>query len=143
MNGFSIHHDFIITCSINKVYRALTEPELLIKWWPLKCSGKPIEGEIYNFNFTDAYDWYGEVIKAEENKSFHVKMTKSDENWNATSFGFDLIETNGNTEVRFFHINWPSCNAEFRKSSYCWAILLQGLKNYLEKEIVIPFEERE
>ncbi|UWX56336.1 hypothetical protein NYZ99_09110 [Maribacter litopenaei] len=70
-------------------------------------------------------------------------MTKSDPDWDATSFGFDLVENGENIKVQFWHVGWRECNAHFRRSSFCWAILLNGLKNYVEKGIIIPFEKRE
>ena len=143
MQTFSIYHDFVIRAAIDKVYDAIVQPKHLTNWWPLKCSGRPINGDMYNFNFTEAYDWYGRVIEAQKNKSFHVKMTKSDEDWNSTTFGFDLLQEGSLVKVRFQHTGWPECNDEYRKSSYCWAILLQGLKNYLEKDVVVPFQNRE
>lgn len=139
----SIYHDFTIKASVDKVYDAITLPIHLNNWWPLKSSGIPEVGEIYNFNFTSEYDWFGKVITCVKNKSFQIEMTKSDENWNETRFGFELEQVDSTTKIKFTHINWKSCNSEFRQSSYCWAILLSGLKNYLEKGIIIPFEERE
>lgn len=70
-------------------------------------------------------------------------MTKSDTDWNATSFGFDLKTIDKAVSIEFWHVNWPECNAEYKQSSYCWALLLNGLKNYIEKGIIIPFEDRE
>lgn len=70
-------------------------------------------------------------------------MTKSDEDWDSISFGFDLKQVNNDTQLAFWHKGWPHCNAHFEQSYYCWAILLSGLKNYLEKGIIVPFEERE
>ena len=142
-NSYSIHHDFVIKASVENVYDAITNPKHLVNWWPLTCKGVAQVGEEYNFNFTDQYDWYGRVVKAEENKSFYIQMTKSDEDWNPTSFGFDLIETSEDTQVQFWHKGWKTCNAEFRQSSFCWAMLLNGLKNYIERDVIIPFEERE
>jgi hypothetical protein len=69
-------------------------------------------------------------------------MTKSDLDWDETTFGFDLEETNNGTLVKFSHMNWPNCNDHFRTASFCWAMLLNGLKNYIEKGIILPFEER-
>lgn len=139
----SIYHDLEIKESINKTFQAITEPEHLINWWPLKCTGIPKENEEYNFFFTPEYDWYGKVIKSEKNKSFHIKMTTSDSDWNPTSFGFDLEQKNLKVQVKFWHIGWPECNAHFRRSSFCWAMLLNGLKNYVENGKIVPFEERE
>lgn len=70
-------------------------------------------------------------------------MTKTDEDWNPTSFGFDSEELEIMVQVRFWHKGWPECNAHFRRSSFCWAIPLNGLKNYIEKGVIIPFVERE
>ena len=100
-----------------------------------------IGGE-YNFYFGPEYDWYGRVIAADPGKSFHLKMTKSDSDWNTTSFGFDLEASGGGVLLKFRHTGWPECNPHFRRSSFCWALLLNGLKNYLEKGIIMPFEER-
>lgn len=143
MSTFSIYHDFRIKASLGEVFDAITQPTHLVNWWPLKCSGEPIKGATYNFNFTDEYDWYGEVISVIPNEHFYIKMTKSDENWNPTTFGFDLKQENNTTIVKFWHKGWPECNDEYRQSSFCWAILLKGLKNYVEKKVIIPFKERE
>jgi uncharacterized protein YndB with AHSA1/START domain len=140
---YSIHHDLLIKAPIHKIFEAITEPEHLINWWPLKCEGIPKENEDYNFFFASEYNWYGKVIKLEKNKSFYIKMTKSDADWDPTSFGFDLEQQKGDVLIKFWHVGWPECNAHFRRSSYCWAMLLNGLKNYVEKGIVVPFKERE
>ena len=143
MESFTIHHDLFIKADTSKVYEAISAPVHLINWWPLKCSGEAVIGKTYNFYFAPEYDWYGIVSSCEISKHFHVKMTKSDEDWNNTSFCFDLKSTEEGTQIQFTHRGWPVCNHHFRRSSYCWAILLQGLKNYLEKGIIVPFEERE
>ncbi|MGB3152389.1 MAG: SRPBCC domain-containing protein [Maribacter sp.] len=143
MNSFSIYHRLVIQSTTQKVFEAVSHPEHLTNWWPKKCSGKPNLGEVYNFFFAEEYDWYGKVTKCEKNKKFHITMTESDEDWNNTSFGFDLTDVNSDTQLDFWHQGWPHCNAHFKRSSYCWAQLLSGLKNYLEKGVVIPFEERE
>ncbi len=139
----SIYHDLPIVASPKAIFDAITLPEHLINWWPQRCTGQPEEGSTYNFFFTPEYDWYGKVEKCEANQAFHIKMTKSDEDWDPTSFGFDLKAAETSIRVEFWHTGWPSCNDHYRRSSYCWAILLKGLKDYVEKGIIVPFEERE
>ena len=141
--SYAIYHDLEISATLTEVYQAVSKPEQLINWWPLKCSGIPKENEIYNFYFAPEYDWYGKVSKASENKAFYIKMTKSDADWDPTSFGFDLEPSKDKVLIKFWHTGWNSCNAEFRGSSYCWALLLNGLRNYVEKGIIVPFNERE
>ena len=139
----SIHHDLVIKAPISKVFAAISEPEQLEHWWPLKCEGKPEEGATYNLFFGPEYNWFGVVTHIEPNISFHIKMTKSDADWDPTSFGFDLKETELGVKLGFWHVGWPECNTHFKRSSYCWAMLLKGLKDYLEKGIIVPFEDRE
>ncbi len=139
----SIYFNFIIKSDKERIYQAVSEPEHLERWWPLKCSGVPQIGEAYNFNFTDEYDWYAEVKSCEKDDHIHFKMTKSDTDWNPTTFGFKLKEKENGTCLNFFHKDWAECNNEYKHSSFCWAMLLKGLKDYLEKGIVIPFEDRE
>ncbi len=138
----SIYHDFTINASKEKVFDAIANPIHLNNWWTLRSSGTPVLKSEYNLNFTDEYNWFCKVSKIEKNKSFYLSMTVSSEDWKPTTFGFDLEETKNGTLVKFSHVGWQECNSEFRNSSFCWAILLNGLKNYIEKGIIIPFENR-
>lgn len=140
--SFDIYHDVTISASISEVFEAVSAPKHLINWWPLKCKGTPEIGQKYNFYFTPEFDWYGEVTECIHNKAFHVKMGNSDSDWAPTSFGFDIEESDGQTLLKFWHVGWPFCNEHFRRSSFCWAILLTGLKNYIEKGAIVPFQDR-
>lgn len=139
----SIYHTLTIKASAEKVFGAISDPAHLVNWWPKSCSGKPELDAEYNFYFGEPYNWFGRVSSIIPNKSFHIKMTQSDPDWDPTTFGFDLEESGSAVIVNFCHGDWPACNAHFKIASFCWAILLQGLKNYLEKGSIIPFEERE
>lgn len=140
--SYSIFHNLTIKASPKEVFDAVSQPKHLDNWWTLKSSGKPEKDSEYNLNFTDDYNWFCKVSKVIPNKSFHLKMTKSDNDWNPTTFGFDLEAHNGETIVKFIHANWPEANDHFKHSSFCWAILLNGLKSYIEKGVIVPFEKR-
>ena len=141
-HGFNIYHDLVIKASLQEVFNAISQPKHLNNWWTKKCTGTPELNAEYNLYFTPEYDWYGKVITCQPNQAFYIKMTKSDADWDSTTFGFNLEQLNEGVQVRFFHIDWPECNHHFRQSSFCWALLLNGLKNYLEKGIIVSFEER-
>ncbi|MBR9921679.1 MAG: SRPBCC domain-containing protein [Bacteroidetes bacterium] len=140
---YHIYHDLEIKASPDKVYRAVTDPKHLINWWPLKCSGNPEKGEEYNYFFGPEYDWLAQVSDCSENEYIYFKMTRSDPDWDPTSFGYQLEAKEDGIQLKFSHKNWPACNGHFRHSSFCWAILLKGLKDYLETGKIIPFEDRE
>ena len=139
---YNIYHNLIIKAPIDFVFDAFTFPEHLEKWWPLKCSGQSENGGVYNFNFTDQYDWYAVVTNVLSNVECTWKMTKSDPDWNSTSFGFELVQRPEGCLVKFFHLDWPELNNHYKTASFCWAMLLKGLKDYVESGKVIPFENR-
>ena len=138
----AIYHDFTIKSSKQKVFDAFTNPNHLNNWWTLQSNGVPILNSEYNLNFTEEYNWFAKVIKVEANTSFYLTMTVSSDDWLPTTFGINLVELPKETLVRFSHTGWLAQNEEFRKTSFCWAILLNGLKNYIENSLIIPFEER-
>lgn len=140
--SYSICHDLMIFAPIDTLFNAITSPDSLVNWWPKKCTGSPIKGNIYNFYFGKEYNWFGIVDHIDKYKSFHIKMTDSDPDWDPTTFGFELEKQGQGILVKFFHSGWKECNSQFRTASYCWAMLLNGLKNYVEKGEILPFESR-
>lgn len=141
-NTHHIYHTLFIDAPIEKVFDAVSKPEHLIHWWPLECTGIAKENETYNFYFSPDYNWYGKVSAIEPNTLFSIYMTTANENWNNTTFSFYLSKHNNHVKLQFSHCNWPENNEHFKISSFCWAILLKGLKDYLEKGTIIPFKER-
>ena len=138
----NIYHSLVIKATKKQVFKAITEPEHLNNWWTLKAKGVPTLKTEYNLHFTDQYNWYGKVTEVKQNEVFCVTMTQSDSDWESTTFGFHLKTIENGTQLDFAHKGWQKNNHHFRHSSFCWAMLLNGLKNYIEKGIVIPFEER-
>lgn len=141
--GFSIYHSLVIDADLTKVFRSISEPDQLINWWPDQCAGNQEPGGEYNFYFSPEYNWKGIVSKLVPNRAFYMKMTDADEDWTPTTFGFDLSRVDNKVQLDFWHKGWPSCNAHYKRSSFCWAILLKGLKDYIEAGIVVPFKDRE
>ena len=139
----AILHDLPIQANISAVFDAITQPVHLNNWWTLSCTGTPEIGNRYNFHFSPEYDWYGKVVELIPNQRFTIAMSEADEDWNPTQFSFEIEEQSQGVLLHFSHTNWQSTNAHYRRTSFCWAILLQGLKNYLEKGIIVPFEDRE
>ncbi|MBX2827171.1 MAG: SRPBCC domain-containing protein [Flavobacteriaceae bacterium] len=139
---YSIFHDLVISGTPKQVFDSVYLPEHLNNWWTLKCKGAPILGTEYNLYFAPEYNWLAEVVAVIPNESFHLKMTRSSDDWSTTTFGFDLEQKDDGVLLKFSHLGWLHCNHEFRNSSFCWALLLNGLKQYVESGHVIPFEER-
>lgn len=140
---YTIYHDFVVNVSKEKFFEAVSTPTGLNNWWTLQCSGIPKLNEVYNLNFTDEFNWYAKISQFEENICIEFSMVEAMEEWLPTQFGFKLNEINTNkTEIEFYHTNWNEVSKEYKVASFCWAMLLNQLKNYLEKGIITPFSER-
>lgn len=137
-----ILHQFRIEAPAQKVYVAFCTSRGLADWWPAKSSGEPKPGETYTLWFGPEYDWRAKVIHVIPNKEFTWKMTQAMPDWMGTEVGIRLKEDNNGTIVDFFHTGWPERNDHFRISNFCWGTLLNGLKNLVEKGVVVPFENR-
>lgn len=138
-----ILHQFNVNAPPQKVFDAFCTSNGLINWWPQRSSGQPKMGQEYTFYFGPEYDWRGEVTNIIPGKELTWKMTQASDNWKATRVGFKLLSGKDGTQVSFFHKGWKEANEHYRISNFCWAILLWGLKQYVEKGVVVPFEERQ
>lgn len=142
METFEINHQITIAVHPRQVFDAISQPEHLVNWWPLSCEGQPSLGQTYRFYFGPEYDWAGFVTVATPNSRFEIEMKTCDRDWVGTVFGFELLEKSGKSIVSFYHKGWKELNDHFKISSFCWAMLLKGLKDYLEAGVIIPFEKR-
>lgn len=139
----TIYHDFWISASAEKIFDTVSTPYGLNNWWTQKCSGKCEIGAVYNLYFTEEYNWLAEITLLIHNEAIEFKMKKATSDWLPTSFGFILKEERPNfTKVSFYHKDWEDHSQEYRIANFCWGSLLKQLKQYLEKGIITPFEER-
>lgn len=140
---YTILHDLTIKASSETIYNAVSDPKHLNNWWTLKCEGCPLIGESYQLYFAPEYDWRAEVTLAQFSKHFELTLKECSEDWEPTKFGFTFkpVESQS-TMVAFYHSGWEVQSHHYRRTSYCWAILLHGLKQYLEKGVIIPFDKR-
>lgn len=138
----TIYHNLQIKAPKAKVFAAISQAKHFENWWPLECSGEPKKGTQYRFFFGEKYNWFGVVDRVQEDDFFSIKMTDADEDWLGSIFSFTLVESKYGVDLEFSHSGWPQCNQHFKIASFSWALLLKGLKDYIEKGIILPFEER-
>lgn len=138
-----ILHQFRIDAPPQKVFDAFCSAKGLIDWWPARSTGEPKQGAEYTFWFGPEYDWRAEVINVVPGKEITWKMTQAMETWMGTRLGVRLSVEGKGTVVDFFHSDWREANDHFRISTFCWGSLLMGLKHYVEKGEVVPFEKRQ
>lgn len=140
---FTIFHDLTINSSAQKIFEAVSEPKHLDNWWTKESAGEAKLDAEYRLYFSEEFDWLAIVTVCDKNKLFELKMIKADKDWAPTSFGFELLPLEQGVRLSFYHKNWQNTNHHYRRTSYCWAQLLNLLKMYLETGEVVPFALRE
>jgi uncharacterized protein YndB with AHSA1/START domain len=137
-----IYHQFIVKAPAANVFNAFSTAQGLNSWWTLESAGMPAMGGQYRFYFSSEYDWKAQVISFKDGKELTWQMTKASADWVLTEVGFILEKKKEGTAVHFFHRNWKEVNEHFAITNFCWGQLLNGLKNYVEKGIIVPFDDR-
>jgi len=121
--------------SVAEVYDAVTTPAGFNAWWTVDCKGKIAEGEIFNFYFSEDYDWNSKVIELIPNQKVVYTMTVADEDWTGTVLSFEILKrSEGNIILRFEHQNWKEINDHYRRTNYCWAKYFLKLKKFVDSQ---------
>src|SRR5512138_818203 len=97
-----------IKASRSEVFRAISTPAGLNKWWTKTCSGEPHAGAEYSLGFGPEHNWRATVSRYILDSEFELHLGKSDIDWRDTRLNFRLTEKNGVTEVDFRHLGWPT-----------------------------------
>ena len=137
-----IVHFFVVNETPETVFPLISTADGLNTWWTKTCEGRPLIGEKYKLGFGQDYQWEAVVTEIVDRKSFEMRMTKSDTDWNKSILRFELTPGVHNTSVRFFHHGWPDKNEHFHISNYCWAMYLRLLKLRVETGLIIPYDKR-
>ena len=135
-------HDFPIFVPLDRVFRAVSDPEELDQWWTDRSTGTPGPGHEYTLDFGPEYHWRAEVTTYEPRSRFELRVFDANPDWDDTRVGFELSAIDGGTHVRFHHSGWPTDNPHYRTSCYCWAMYLRVLKRYLEHGETVPYTKR-
>ena len=139
---YRILHDVEIVCNREELYNAIVSPEYLDRWWTLRSSGIDSIGEEFTFYFGENYDWRAVVTDMKKNSFIEWKMTFADADWTGTYLRFDLNTNQDFMLLSFSHIAWKNANAHFKRTSYCWALYLRGLKLLIEQGVEKPYGSR-
>ena len=138
-----IYHTLFVQRPIAEVFRAISTPGGLDRWWTRSSEGIPALGSPYKLFFEPAYDWKAVVTICEPQSAFELQITKSNVEWEGTRVGFVLQSLEpGETELAFYHRDWPAITAEFCASSYCWAMYLRILRRSVQFKEEVLYENR-
>jgi activator of HSP90 ATPase len=93
---------YSIEASAEKVYAALTQPEIMTTWSGTEAENDPVEGGAFKL-------WGGSIFGKNTTVAAHqIVQDWQEENWdNSSKVTFNINESNGATEVELIHEDIP------------------------------------
>jgi len=137
-----ILQDLPIKAGLDALFRAISEPQGLDRWWTKRCSGVPRKGEEYELWFGPQHDWRARVSRCVPGAEFELEIVRADEDWVGTRVGFSLETRGEGAWLRFTHRGWRRENEHYRVSCHCWALYLRILRRSLEHQESVAYEHR-
>jgi hypothetical protein len=132
-------HQVGIQGNINLIYKAVIEPESLVKWWAEKADGNPIEGETINLHFSNVATLSFEIKELVENSSIILKCVSGPRTWENSDLSFNFNQDDNQTWVKLTHENTSASEEDFLYFSTKWTCYLLSLKGYIENGKGMPF----
>ena len=123
-----IRHYLLIKAPVEKVYRAITEPEGLAGWWTPEVKASPEVGFVNEFRFGNDYFPKMEVVRLEMNKRMDWDCLEGDREWVGTHLSFELEDKDGKTGLLFTHAGWKDSTLFFASCSFDWGFYLNSLR---------------
>lgn len=130
-----INHQVGIKASLEETYKALTQTEILAKWWTTDTRGSGANvGDTLEFWFNSFCQKF-DVKELQPAKRVVWKSPKGQgaDQWEETEISFDLSQNEKQTFIQFRHSKWKESTDFQGHCSMRWAVFLLSLKDVLER----------
>ena len=135
-----ITHNLVIHSPKEKVYNAVATQEGVRNWWTVQTDIISEIGGSAEFRFGEKYYIRMEIIELIPDEKVSWVCRVGDTQWVGTEFHYYISEENGDTLLRFGHINWADQTEFFGHCNFQWGRYLMSLKKYCETGKGEPFE---
>ena len=123
-----------VKASPEDIYKRLTEPKLLSRWWTdTRGSGTKV-GDTLEFWFGDFCQKFDvKVLKPAKQVAWKSPKGQGAGEWEGTEVTFDISKDDKQTYIRFRHSGWRENTNFYAHCSMKWATFMLSLKDLLEK----------
>jgi len=136
----NIRHHLIIKASNQVVFDAITTQEGLRAWWTNETDAKAEVGYVNHFKFGSEYFNEMKISKLNAPVMIHWDCINGPEEWIGTKLSFELENKDGDTFLRFAHMDWAAETDFYGSCNYHWGYYLESLKSLCETGKGQPFE---
>ena len=131
---YSISVSLEIAASAADIFEALTNQDLLSRWFAPQVIAVPVEGTVAAFAFEFDLNFKMELVQLKKDKMVHWKCVDGYKDWLDSEVVFSFEKVEDHTLIKFKHGNLT--NEEKRdKTVNSWHEYLQNLKRLCETEI--------
>lgn len=124
------------------VWKALTDPKQIERWFPLKASGKAGPGEHITLSWGPGQDWTTQVKEWEPPKHVRWEDPSDPSRPGAVSaIDFHVETRGGRTIVRLVHSGFDASaewDEQYTGTQNGWRYFLMNLRHYLERHDSTP-----
>jgi uncharacterized protein YndB with AHSA1/START domain len=122
-----------IAAAPERVFKALTQQDDIVRWWAEQAQVKPEVGALGEFRFRPpAGTLQFEVAELDQNKKVHWITRLGPPAWAGTSVTWQLEPLPNGTQVVFTHDGFAQADAAYTRTQGNWDCFLDSLKSYLE-----------
>lgn len=133
MSRFVIEQAYYFEAPVKKVFQALTDSKMLVKWFLSKAKVVPKKGGSYSFDWLGGYHMTGKVKRFETHKA--VSFSWSDKlrsgEWAETTASFKVAKKWRGTLLKLRHSGFRDPE-HFAECSSRWGYYLTNLKSVLD-----------
>ncbi len=127
-----VKHRVGIVGDINKIYRALYEPEGLNGWWATTTDGVPKKGQVLDLHFRDVVTLSFRVDELAENSCVRFHCISGPGPWQDCDLTFSLKQDSDQVWVDVVHENKNASGDDFLYFSTKWVCYLLSLRDLIE-----------
>lgn len=129
----SIIEELTIAAGPHNIFRALTKPEEIARWWTTDLNAKPEVGTLAEFRFRQgAFVIQLEVAELDQDEKVYWILRQGAPHWAGTSVTWQLAPVHNRTKVVFSHDGFAQADEPYEATRRTWECFLQSLKSYLE-----------
>jgi hypothetical protein len=88
-----VEHQVGVVGDINRIYRAMSEPEGLDGWWATRTDGSPEVGQILNLHFSDVVSLSFRIEALEQDIRVHLHCVSGPGPWQDCDLTFSFKQT--------------------------------------------------
>lgn len=134
-----VKHQIGIVGDINKIYRAMHEPEGLDGWWATKTDGTPEVGHVLDLHFSDVVTLSFRVDALEENSLIRLHCVSGPGPWQDCKLTFSFKQDSDQVWVGLLHENDAASDDHFLYFSTKWTCYLLSLRDLIETGTGRPY----